>query len=921
MGADTTFDDILEIGRITAPYPASLLHIGLKSPVDVYNYIKRMHDGESDWRVVLVVGAGYGLDDRLHKLLLKSVAIGGAVWGGLFDEKTGLFHGGERNAGKIRVSLNQNGLKRREQLREASGPANQSLTAGATEALDSNISTEVADIGQMDGSAPLVVLVDARNEPLSVLTPPENEDTPVVDVFSLVESEHNANGLELSALELSPGLNETSAVDLVEAGGDETKNSSILDDGLSEEPTSLGDNGYNENASTEAHANFLPDVNEINLANQYKTDNTEINAVVQEQTEELVFVAEGNFSLDATERDGVENQNTGLGEEEYGAFRADSGDAMSQNDADGLGYSENTTLVCDEAPLCFGDSYVSVIESVVLIESGFAGAGSYDVMSSDNFGKDHSMVSNIGDESNQFESAETHLGEYVSECAVAVGGPLDNGVRSIELMVTLCDAGINSIANECAAVGLAEEKKGAEIAAVAVLENSAAAEIGAFIGQEPSGVDASDASDAGDEWPYIYGFGGFGGFSGNGFFGIPLTDDVDSLVFDSKDVQLDAVVGGGPSCSAGAVVDHLAVAECDESAAPSPPVGDRNLIDLDVCATTNIDSGGVDIVAQAVVNGDDALIGVNEPVNEIGLPSLDDGHTAVSFINESMILNIPNGDRLIERTAVSARSFVVQDKIDAPVAPVAAEVKPESALQQPDIESGLTELQNIVKHSLKVTEESWARKKYGHQVIGKAKQVVGRKRMSRYVPGRKSDRLGVASASPSLPVESPLAAISDDEMMTTSLGDAVSDSIEKAQTIWNGDVLDGVSVIDVTHNSAPVAERAKTYHYLGRVRSGQMLTHAGDVVVEGAVGSCGEVVAGGDVHVYGVAGGRLMAGVGGDVTACIYVQAFDAELVSIAGAFTVFEDVPDDLRGRSVRISLVGGDLQFEPIRSLYKAT
>ena len=109
-----------------------------------------------------------------------------------------------------------------------------------------------------------------------------------------------------------------------------------------------------------------------------------------------------------------------------------------------------------------------------------------------------------------------------------------------------------------------------------------------------------------------------------------------------------------------------------------------------------------------------------------------------------------------------------------------------------------------------------------------------------------------------------------------------------------------------------VVDNVKPQRIHGRVRSGQIVTHAGDVIIEGSVHAGGEIVASGDIHVYGNAGGRLLAGVTGDMNACIYVQHFDAEMVCIAGKYHIFEDVDPSWVGKSIKISLTDHKLVFE---------
>jgi septum site-determining protein MinC len=96
------------------------------------------------------------------------------------------------------------------------------------------------------------------------------------------------------------------------------------------------------------------------------------------------------------------------------------------------------------------------------------------------------------------------------------------------------------------------------------------------------------------------------------------------------------------------------------------------------------------------------------------------------------------------------------------------------------------------------------------------------------------------------------------------------------------------------------------------VRSGQRVyARNRDLVVTTAVGAGAEVMADGCVHVYGSLRGRALAGARGEVTARVFCQEFNAELVSIAGVFRVFETIPAELAGKPVQAWLSGDDLHF----------
>jgi septum site-determining protein MinC len=108
---------------------------------------------------------------------------------------------------------------------------------------------------------------------------------------------------------------------------------------------------------------------------------------------------------------------------------------------------------------------------------------------------------------------------------------------------------------------------------------------------------------------------------------------------------------------------------------------------------------------------------------------------------------------------------------------------------------------------------------------------------------------------------------------------------------------------------APGASIGAQQH-LGAVRSGQQIyARDRDLIVTGAVANGAEVIADGNIHIYGGLRGRAMAGAQGDEKARIYVSDFRAELVAIAGQYRVFEQIPDDLEGQSVQCWLDGEKL------------
>lgn len=104
-------------------------------------------------------------------------------------------------------------------------------------------------------------------------------------------------------------------------------------------------------------------------------------------------------------------------------------------------------------------------------------------------------------------------------------------------------------------------------------------------------------------------------------------------------------------------------------------------------------------------------------------------------------------------------------------------------------------------------------------------------------------------------------------------------------------------------------------HHSQPVRTGQQVYARGrDLVIVAPVANGAEVLTDGDVHVYGPLRGRAFAGALGDERARIYCSEFRAELVSIAGHYRVFEEIPAQYEGKAVQIFLQDGKLRIEKL-------
>ncbi|MGO1461224.1 MAG: septum site-determining protein MinC [Marinobacter sp.] len=114
----------------------------------------------------------------------------------------------------------------------------------------------------------------------------------------------------------------------------------------------------------------------------------------------------------------------------------------------------------------------------------------------------------------------------------------------------------------------------------------------------------------------------------------------------------------------------------------------------------------------------------------------------------------------------------------------------------------------------------------------------------------------------------------------------------------------------------PPAQEPKPAKIISQpVRSGQQV-HApeGDLIILAPVQAGAEVLAAGNIHVYGPLRGRALAGIHGAESARIFCQSLEAELVSIAGHYKISEDLQDNGWKSAVQIQLREDLLVVSPL-------
>ena len=109
-----------------------------------------------------------------------------------------------------------------------------------------------------------------------------------------------------------------------------------------------------------------------------------------------------------------------------------------------------------------------------------------------------------------------------------------------------------------------------------------------------------------------------------------------------------------------------------------------------------------------------------------------------------------------------------------------------------------------------------------------------------------------------------------------------------------------------TEDKKPVKKIAHITSYHNEIlRTGQCLVQDhGDIILNAGINSGSEVIASGNIHIYGSVRGRVIAGAGGNYAARIFCHSLEAELVSIAGTYCVADDIPQHITKKPVHIYL-----------------
>nr|WP_314426464.1 septum site-determining protein MinC [uncultured Erwinia sp.] len=99
------------------------------------------------------------------------------------------------------------------------------------------------------------------------------------------------------------------------------------------------------------------------------------------------------------------------------------------------------------------------------------------------------------------------------------------------------------------------------------------------------------------------------------------------------------------------------------------------------------------------------------------------------------------------------------------------------------------------------------------------------------------------------------------------------------------------------------------------VRSGQQIYAKNcDLIVTNSVSAGAELIADGNIHIYGMMRGRALAGAGGDKSCQIFCTNLSAELVSIGGVYWIMDQIPNEFFGKASRLCLKDGELTIQTL-------
>ncbi|MDE4455476.1 septum site-determining protein MinC [Psychrobacter sp. DAB_AL62B] len=173
------------------------------------------------------------------------------------------------------------------------------------------------------------------------------------------------------------------------------------------------------------------------------------------------------------------------------------------------------------------------------------------------------------------------------------------------------------------------------------------------------------------------------------------------------------------------------------------------------------------------------------------------------------------------------------------------------------------------------------------------------KRIERILPSKKATtQLSQVAATTTAAIDS-----NSEPKIATDTTDSVSGN----QTLETSETTEAALSVESAETLIS-AEHITSLIYDQMLRSGQSLNHVGgDLILTNSVNSGAEAITDNNLHVYGRAQGRLVAGATGDKDARIFCQVFNPSLVSVAGTYCLRDNLPEHVIDKSVEVRFLEG--------------
>ncbi len=160
---------------------------------------------------------------------------------------------------------------------------------------------------------------------------------------------------------------------------------------------------------------------------------------------------------------------------------------------------------------------------------------------------------------------------------------------------------------------------------------------------------------------------------------------------------------------------------------------------------------------------------------------------------------------------------------------------------------------------------------------------------------------------PSKKAVTQLSQVADSTTAATDNNESKTDNVSAQQALQTSTEMQADLSVE-TAETLISTEHITSLIYDQMLRSGQSLNHVGgDLILTNSVNSGAEAITDNNLHVYGRAQGRLVAGATGDKDARIFCQVFNPSLVSVAGTYCLRDNLPEHVIDKSVEVRFLEG--------------